>query len=71
MSPAVVRLLKVSGYLLVSMLLALLASPEFRDFIKEYPEMIAYVPLVNVVLAFVLKLLEGFLPEGSKIREVI
>ena len=65
MNPVIVLALKVSGYILVSLLVALLASPEFREFIQKYPEAVAYVPLVNVILATLAKILKEVLPEDN------
>lgn len=71
MSPVVVKMLKVIGYIFVSTLIAVLASSEFRAFIEDYPEVLLYVPIVNVLLVAVAKWLEGKLPEESKVKGIL
>ena len=71
MSPVLIKFLKVTGYVLVSALIAVLASPEFREIVADYPWVVALVPTINIILAVILKWVQGKLPEDSNLAKVI
>ena len=71
MSPVLIKFLKVTGYILVSTLIAVVASPEFREIISDYPWVVGLVPAINIILAVILKWVQGKLPEDSNLAKVI
>lgn len=53
---------KILGYVLATMALALIVSPEFRTFLESKPEIALYLPLINVLLGSLADILRQAIP---------
>ena len=58
-------------YILPSVLVALLLSSEFRTYVEEKPELVAYAPMINVVVIAFASLVKRHTPEDSNINKIL
>jgi hypothetical protein len=70
-SSTLARSLKVLGYVLVTILLAVIVSPEFREWVQDYPEVVALLPVINVLLAAIARELQKRLPEDNVLQRAL
>lgn len=70
-SDTVARILKVFGYLFTSTLVAVLLSPELRQWIEQNPEVAALAPVINIALAALAREIQKRLPEGSVLQRAL
>jgi hypothetical protein len=71
MQEYIIKLVRVACYIAISVLIAVLISPELQSYLSAKPELVAYVPLINVVLVAIVNGLKKFAPEDSKIKNII
>lgn len=58
-------------YMLPSVVVAVLLSPELRDLIVNNAKLAGYYPIINLVLVAIAGLIKRRLPEDSDIKKVL
>ena len=53
---------KVFLYVAGSVLVGVLLSPELREWVKEYPQLAAIAPILNLVFVLIAEALKKYLP---------
>ncbi len=67
---AVKRGIKVSLYLVLTILIGVAANPDFKSWLNETPELMKWAGLINVILVVFTGFVRERIPEESKVKQI-